>query len=326
MHQHYGTNAARGGVGLSRAAVQQIGARGLAIAFPGYLRTIDVVSAESPPRGAGTGRHASTGRPLRATSLLALGLLWAWSPGLAQEPVAAVWKEREVSFTYRSAIAVYSCNALRARVATILRAVGARPDVEVTLVNCDESMVVAPSSVADNRVGSSRSTYAASALLDDRQHEQSVSVRARLFMPAEITPDVMGELKADKSRRELITRVTGNPLPRFDDPVPFAALRRVVTLSHETIGLEPAECELLDQLSRIAFPALDVSVQDRDYSCDRRRVSRLRPTLVVEALVPATIDDLETEPPPAAGGEVDTEAPQGTGEARPPGAANQPLE
>jgi len=249
-----------------------------------------------------------------------------WTPGGAQEPVAAVWKERAINFTYRSSIAVYSCNALRARVASILRAVGARPDIEIRLANCNESVVVPGAGPTDRF--DSRSRYESNPILDRRNEpEQSVDVRAVLFMPVEMTPDILSELKADKSRRELITRVTGNPLPRFDDPIPFAAQRRVVTLSYETVGLEPAECELLDQLSTSTFPALGLQVQDRNYSCDRKRVSRIRPTLAVQALVPTFLDGEDSTPAAATGGgETHEGAPEDSSEEPAPTASDPPPE
>lgn len=303
---------------------------GSTIAFPRHPRKIGAVSAKSPRGRSRVGRPVKPERHPRATALLALIGLLTWTAGGAQEPVAAVWKERAISFTYRSSIAVYSCNALRARVASILRAVGARNDIEIRLANCDESMVVpstvVPSANAPDRT-ISRPVYGSNSILDRRdEREQSVDIRVVLFMPVEMTPDVLSELKADKSRRELITRVTGNPLPKFDDPIPFAAQRRVVTLSHETVGLEPAECELLDQLSRSAFPALDVQVHDRNYTCDRRRVSRIRPTLAVQALVPTFLEDGESTPPAATGGgdtheaapEDSSEEPAPTGHDPPP--------
>ena len=51
--------------------------------------------------------------------------------------VAAVMKSREANFIYRSTNSVLACDELRNRVATILREVGARDDVQVTANECD---------------------------------------------------------------------------------------------------------------------------------------------------------------------------------------------
>jgi hypothetical protein len=221
--------------------------------------------------------------------------------GAAEEPVTAVWKEREIFFFYRSAISIYSCDALRTRVASILHAVGARPDLQIKVTECSQSNMTPDAATIDR----GRGTWApasSSAYVPRPDRQQVANVRVLLSMPVEMTPDVVAEMKADKSRRELISRVTGNPIARFNDPIPFAAERRVVTLSRKTIGLEPAECELLDQLVTSSFKELDLRVVRRSYSCDRYRVSRIPPMLDVEALVAAPPESRDDQPEPADGG------------------------
>ena len=101
-----------------------------------------------------------------------------------------------------------------------------------------------------------------------------------------MTPEIIAELKTDRKRREMIARVSGDPLPLFDDPIAFAAERKVVTLSHETTGIEPADCELLQQMASSVFKTLGVREVRRGYVCDRMSASRISPTLDAEALVP----------------------------------------
>lgn len=215
-------------------------------------------------------------------------------------PVPVVWKERELYFSYRSSKAIYSCSALQGRVASILLAVGARPDLEVTVQNCSVSPVVADVTTSDRtRWGWENRPASVVSRRDERQ--QVVDVVARVSMPVEMTPDVIAEMRADKSRRELISRSTGNPLPRFDDPIPFTAQKGVVTLSRETLGLEAAECELLDQLAASTFRVLDIRVVQRSYNCDRSQVSHIPPTLRVEAFVPASFRAVKAQPPPVTG-------------------------
>src|SRR5687768_7027423 len=56
--------------------------------------------------------------------------------GLAAGQVPAVLKAREASFVYRSSTRPLSCDQLRQRIANIMRAVGARQDVEVRANDC----------------------------------------------------------------------------------------------------------------------------------------------------------------------------------------------
>ena len=217
--------------------------------------------------------------------------------GAAEEPVAAVWKEREFDFTYRSSVAVFSCSALRGRIAMILHALGARPDLKVRLGNCNETSVpsgAGASGAGANGAGASdpvnRNAWepASDATLRRRtDNRQFVNVYVRLFMPIEVTPDVLVELKRDRARRELVSHVTGNPAAKFNDPVVFAAQWQPVTLSRDSINLEPAECELLDQMSANDFQGLGIRVVNRDYVCDPDRVSHIAPRLDVEALLVA---------------------------------------
>lgn len=268
-----------------RSRVATDGARTGTIASPAYSRKISRVNASSSLAAPRAPRSAWSERLRRSTALLALALLAACGRVAAEEPVTAVWKERELLFSYRSAVSIYSCDALRTRVASILYAVGARPDLQVRVSGCSQSNLTPEVAPMDRGRGTWNPASGSSYLpLDDRQ--QVANIQVRLSMPVEMTPDVVSEMKSDKSRRELISRVTGNPLARFNDPIPFAAERRVVTLSHKTVGLEAAECELLDQLVTSSFRKLGLRVARRGYSCDRNRISHIPPMVEVEALVP----------------------------------------
>ncbi len=196
----------------------------------------------------------------------------------------AVWKEHTIFFSYRSSTAVYSCSTLKNRVGTILLAVGARPDMEITVNNCNVSFV--PDDVPTTDRGRWTLESGTAPAYDRRtDREQIVDVRVRLSMPVEMTPDVVDELKADKSRRELVSQATGNPIPRFDDPIPFAAQREVVTLSRRTAGLDPGDCELLEELVDSSFRSLGLHVVRRGFACDHGVSWRIPPSLDVEALV-----------------------------------------
>lgn len=238
-------------------------------------------------------------RVRRASALLALALLVLSIQAAAQEQMAAVWKLRELSFVYGSSTAVYSCSALQARVASILRAVGARADVEVKVDHCGE--FITPPDAGMNDPGSSWETP--SDRLPDRatDHRETAHVQVSVMMPTEVTPEVLAEIQRDKSRRELVQRVTGNAASKLTDPNVFTAQWQHVTLSRKTIGLEPAECELLDQMSRGVLRELGVRVVRRGFACDPRRVSQISPELEVEALLPALFVTGDAQQMPAAG-------------------------
>lgn len=272
-------------------------------------------------------------RPLLCRSAVALffaGSLAASGPGFAQQQdptfqstqeqgnnlpagqFPAVLKSKEVDFIYRSTHSVLACDELRNRVATILREVGARDDVQVDARECD--MFVTPSSRgprrSDPRVSGSIQPGAGGDLTGnndpfgsspmnrqmerretmihgdqyDRYKAQSTPVHIQLMMPVVITPEILEEVERDKSRRALISRVQGNKNAIADDPIYFPAARREVTLSHDTIELEPIDCELLEQMRRTVFRELDVKVTSGALSCDAS--SNIKPRLTVESLLP----------------------------------------
>jgi hypothetical protein len=53
--------------------------------------------------------------------------------------VPAVWKERHVDFVYRGRTARYSCEGLRDKVRAMLMDLGARRDVKIVAVGCEDN-------------------------------------------------------------------------------------------------------------------------------------------------------------------------------------------
>jgi hypothetical protein len=75
--------------------------------------------------------------------IAALGLfftipLWAADPA-GGGPVKAVWKEQKLDFSYLGRTARYSCQGLRDKMRSLLLDLGARRDLQVSLLGCDES-------------------------------------------------------------------------------------------------------------------------------------------------------------------------------------------
>ena len=240
--------------------------------------------------------------------------------GQAQGPeTAAVLKLQEVDFFYRSSVAPFSCTDIQGRVASIMRYLGARDDINVTVNGCD-AMVTPMDNPSDpwqnqnpnNRwgttegdwqtSGSSRwqTTSPSSIGRTPPRPEQSTHVRIRLMMPVEVTPEILGEMQKDKSRRELISRVTGNANTALNDPIVFPAQRQRVALDHRALDLEPDECELLEQMSTSVFRKLNIRVVSKGPRCDRNEISNMPPQMTVEALMPVMPPTPQLTPAPAA--------------------------
>jgi hypothetical protein len=200
----------------------------------------------------------------------------------AQDEVAAVFKAHELRFVYRSLVNPLDCGKLRNHVAGILRAVGARDDIKVQVTNCE--LFLSPDKDPD------WDSWDRDSPLDrfgpERDRMQISHVRVELMFPVEATPTVLAEIDKDKSRRELISRVTGNPLAALNDPIIFPTQRREVELSRSTIRLMPEDCELLEQMVPTVFRKLDVKVVSRQLSCDPHQRSHFAPKVVVETLWP----------------------------------------
>ena len=277
---------------------------GWPIAFLALRSKIGAMSAVPAPRRPGTvSREARRPRrSRRAAALLALTVLAMTARGAAQEPLLAVWKERKFSFSYNSPTAVYSCRAMAARVANILRAVGARDDIKVRVSGCSNSLPPLGPTVND-RVPGTTEPVADRFHVQGTDRGQVADVYVQLMMPIEVTEEVLAELKRDKSRRELVSRATGNPAAMFNDPVLFTAQRQLVTLSRKTIGIEAEECELLDQVSASVFHQLGVRVVRRDYTCSAG--SRIPPQLVVESLLATPLQTGKKDPDPSVPGPSD---------------------
>jgi hypothetical protein len=219
----------------------------------------------------------------RSTSALA-GLLGALACNCAAsaDEAAAVFNAHEVRFVYRSLVNPLDCSQLRNHVAGILRAVGARDDIKVQVTNCE--IFLSPDEDPD------WDSWGRASPLDrfgpGSERMQISNVRIELMFPVEATPAVLAEIDKDKSRRELISRVTGNPLAALNDPIIFPVQRKEVTLSRSTIRLRPEDCELLEQMLPTVFRKLDVKVVRRELYCDPHQRSNFAPKVVVETWWP----------------------------------------
>jgi hypothetical protein len=81
---------------------------------------------------------------MRSVCLLAgFGLMCAapvWpADGDTGNPVPAVWKEQHLNFSYMGRTSLYSCDGLRDKVRALLLDLGARRDIRVTAIGCEDS-------------------------------------------------------------------------------------------------------------------------------------------------------------------------------------------
>ncbi len=229
---------------------------------------------------------------------LALALFALGGPGLAAEaaaaeagkdqPITAVYKAHELSFQYRGTSQLYTCPELEQRVALIMIGVGARDDVKVNARNCNFGFMPEEEMSIDPTFGRDRmdDRWGGSGRLRQptRGREQATSIRIEAMFPVEVTPKVLEELDKDKSRRELVSRVTGNAAAAFNDPILFEAQRQEVTLSHRTTRLRGEDCDLLEQMSQQVFRRLNVRVVRRSFNC--QGASNIPPQITVESLLP----------------------------------------
>jgi len=225
-----------------------------------------------------------------ATLLLAVSSLTLNCAALAEEPkqVAAVLKLHEVHFVYRTVVNFFACDELRRDVAVILRALGARDDVQVRVNDCE--LVLMPDQRASSggwdRFHPERPPDPFRNF-DDQDQQQFSTVYVKAMFPIEATPEVMKEIEQDKSRRELISRVTGDATAAHNDPIVFPAERKQITLSQGTLRLRPEHCELLEQMMPNLARKLDFKVISKQLSCDRYGRSEFAPKVTVEVLWPS---------------------------------------
>lgn len=244
-------------------------------------------------------RNFCPSSPGGIASLVAVGSLAVGCAALAaeqaaqpQEAIAAALKLHEADFVYRTSRNYLSCSELQNGVAVILRALGARDDVDVRVTNCMYSEIPDATISNDgstwNNQAWDRSTRQQSPMerMRGETNNQSTALHIRAMLPVPANKKVLKEMEQDKSRRELISRVTGNPAAALNDPILFPATRQQVTLSHDTIKLEPEHCELLEQMTGSVLRRFDMKVVRKSTSCDPHQRSNFPPSATIEALLP----------------------------------------
>jgi len=170
------------------------------------------------------------------------------------EPAQAIWMDQEFAFYFQSQTTFYSCSSLEGKLERILTALGAQAHVKVRSVDCQSGPVRMP----------------------------RVLVKGRT--PVEATPQAIAQRDKGKSKRELTARVRGET----EDPealAPFPAQWKRVSLSRGAVGLEPGDCELIDELRRKVLPKLAVRIVEDGTHCTPHQLTLGQPQLQVDALV-----------------------------------------
>jgi hypothetical protein len=171
------------------------------------------------------------------------------------EPVQAIWQPQEFGFYFQSFTTFYSCSSLESKLERILRGLGAQARVKVRSVDCSSGPVRMPRVVVTANV------------------------------PVEATAEAIAERDKDKSTRELVARVRGKSDEIDDALAQFPAQWKRVSLSRGDFGLEPGDCELIEELRRKVLPKLAVRIVKDSVHCTPQQLSLGQPQLQVDALV-----------------------------------------
>jgi hypothetical protein len=144
--------------------------------------------------------------------LLFAAVVWSADGGVAA-PISAVWKEQQLSFFYMGRTSRYSCSGLRDKVRALLLELGARRNLTVTALGCDEP-------AARARLGSLGPSlnimFAAPALPQTSQkppHPANVGAVDAQFESFTITNDVFRDMGIADC--ELVQEFARQILPRF---------------------------------------------------------------------------------------------------------------
>ena len=121
------------------------------------------------------------------------------SPAGAGPTVNAVWTEHEFTFTYFGRGTYYSCGGLDSKIAYILTELGARPEPWVR-VSC----------------------------VDGTGVQRMPTARIKVAVPTEVTPELLAQFEAEKSKRELIAKTQGQGTAVDVTTAQFPAGRRIV--------------------------------------------------------------------------------------------------
>jgi hypothetical protein len=129
------------------------------------------------------------------------------------DPVAAVWKEQRLTFTYMGRTSRYSCDGLRDKMLALLLDLGARRDLKISRVGCFEDR---PSTRPADSSPSLALVFSSPALPDPTAqplHEGDLAAVDARFEPFMLTSDVFRNLSVADC--ELVEEFARQILPKL---------------------------------------------------------------------------------------------------------------
>jgi hypothetical protein len=163
-------------------------------------------------------------QPGPATGAQAPGNPTAGVPSAAA-PVAAVWRERHVDFVYLGRTARYSCDGLRDKVRALLVDLGARRDLKILTIGCDDHGEVS----THPGMPSLSMTFSSPSLPDAATkplHEGDLAATDARFVPFTITSDAFRNLgigdceMVDAFARQILPKLAARDVKRDITCVP----------------------------------------------------------------------------------------------------------
>ena len=185
----------------------------------------------------------------------------------ASGPVTAIWHVQRVAFNYRSGEIYYSCDSLRDKIASILKAVGARDNIDV---DC--------AAAAGNLTNSATTMITVSSPIEATQ--------ANVTAATSYSPET-----------ELVARLNNTQLPTANDIERFSAEWQIIKLNRTRgLQLDAGDCDLLRGLVKQVFPHMAVRLVKQGFSCPHSGLSRVRPKMHVAAMMPSPVVPLAFAP------------------------------
>jgi hypothetical protein len=194
--------------------------------------------------------------PPRLRHIAAAGMLAtlaATAHATDNSPIHAIWRSQQVALIHRADATLYRCSDLASRVTAILRAIGARSEV-----NAGPPCVDYTTSQVLNLV---------------------------LTSPMPATDENVAAATAFTPTQRLVAEVRRESLPTANDIERFPATWQTVRLMRtRSFRLALADCELLHSVREQIFPKLSLRIPSNGLNCPRGSTS-IQPRVVIEALI-----------------------------------------
>jgi hypothetical protein len=145
------------------------------------------------------------------------------------DPVAAVWKEQRLTFTYMGRTSRYSCDGLRDKMMALLMDLGARRDMKVSRVGCFEDR---PSTKPAYLSPSLALVFSSPALPDPAAqplHEGDLAAVDARFEPFTLTSDAFRNLSVadcelvEEFARQILPKLSARDVKSDITCVPYQA-------------------------------------------------------------------------------------------------------